>query len=125
MRGRIPRSGTTLSAIALAGVLAATSACRTGAPMGNGAPRRSTATVEVQNNDINDRVIYAVRDGMRQRLGIANAAATSYFTIPAAFVLGSPQLRFSAEVLGGTRPAVTERTQVAPGDTVEMVIMGS
>lgn len=125
MPARTARRASILSALMFAGVLAAAGGCRTGAPMGNGAPRATTATLKVENNDFNDRVIYVVRDGMRQRLGIARIASTTHFTIPAPFVMGSPQVRFSAEVLGGIRPAVSERTQVSPGDTVVMVIMGS
>ncbi|MDE3215091.1 MAG: hypothetical protein KGO03_01760 [Gemmatimonadota bacterium] len=123
MRGRSARRTSLLAAVALAGVVAAASGCRTGAPLGTGAPRVRTATLSVQNNDIDDRVVYVSLDGLRQRLGIARSAATTYFTIPATFVSGSPQVRFLAEVLGGVRPSVSQRTQVAAGDTVEMVIL--
>ncbi len=125
MTGRLARRTTLLSALAFAGVLA-TVGCRTGAPMGNGAPRQNTATLSVQNNGFYDRVVYVtLGGGMRARLGIARGASTTRFTIPSTFVLGSPQVRFIAEVLGGIQPSVSRQTQVSPGDTVDMVIMGS
>lgn len=123
MRGRTART-MMLSAFAAAALLMA-SGCRTAAPLGNGGPRRETATLKVENDDINDRVIYVVMGDIRQRLGIARGVSTTTFTIPATFVVGSPQVRFLANVLGGIHPTVSERAQAAPGDTVEMVIMGS
>ncbi|HEX8726345.1 MAG TPA: hypothetical protein VF737_13240 [Gemmatimonadaceae bacterium] len=123
MSGPTARLTSVLLALALAGVLALAPACRTAAPLGNGAPRVRTATLRVRNDDIDNRVIYVSLDGLRQRLGIARAAAVTWFTIPATFVAGSPRVRFVAEVLGGVRPTVSQHTQVAAGDTVEMIIM--
>ena len=124
MPTRIARLATIASTLSLACVLAATSGCRTAAPFG-GTPRHNTAVLSVENNDFSDRVIYVVMSGMRHRLGTARAAATTRFVIPESYVLGSQEVRFLADVIGGMRPEVSERTEVAPGDTVEMVIEGS
>lgn len=123
MPGPNSRRTAALLVLALVGVLAFASACRSAATLGNGAPRVTTATLRVDNQGIDDRVIYVSLAGLRQRLGIARSEATTHFTIPPTFVTGSPQVRFIAEVLGGIRPAVSQRTQVAAGDTVDMVIM--
>ena len=124
MSARIARLATIASTLSLACVLAATSGCRTAAPFG-ATPRRNTAVLSVENNDFSDRVIYVVMGGMRHRLGTARGAATTRFVIPESYVLGSPELRFLADVIGGMRPEVSDRTEVAPGDTVDMVIQGS
>lgn len=125
MTGRIARFTAIVWALSLAGVVAATSGCRTAAPLG-GTPRHVTATLSVENNGFSDRVIYLVlMGGMRQRLGTARAASTTNFVIPEQFIMGSPQVRILADIIGGIQPEVSQRTYVAPGDTVMMVIDGS
>jgi hypothetical protein len=122
MLGRIARRTTVVSALSLASVIGLAFGCRTAAPLGGSSPRHDRATLSVENDDFYDRVIFVTMDGTRQRLGIATGATTTYFVIPAPFVLGSPDVRFVADVIGGSRPEVSQRTQVAPGDTVVMMI---
>ena len=85
------------------------------------APSQAPATLSVENDAFNDLVIYVAVDGSRQRLGIAPGLKTTNFTIPRSFVAGSA-VRFLADAISGSRPEVSRQTNVAPGDTVMMVI---
>ena len=66
--------------------------------------------------------VYAVRGGVRVRLGIVTGNQTSVFTIPRTLVQPATQLRFLANPIGGRRQPVSEEITVSPGDEVSLII---
>ena len=120
----IARPATLAWTLSLACCLAAMSGCVPAAFKGS-APSSAPATLSVENDAFNDLVIYVATQGVRQRLGIARGVATTSFEIPRSFVTGSPTVRFLADDIGGRRPEVSQQINVAPGDTVSMVIQRS
>lgn len=124
MPRRIARPATIAWTLSLAGCLAAMSGCLP-ASMRN-APSPAPVVLSVENEGFNDLVIFVTAaEGERQRLGIAHAIATTNFVIPQRFVTGGPNLRFLADDITGSRPEVSRRTSVSPGDTVMMVIQNT
>ncbi len=118
---RLASRGAGMLALTLAALFA--SSCRTAAPQpADRGP--TTATLSVQNNDFNDRVIYVVSAGGRRRLGIARGEATTKLKIPPTLVSGPQPLRFLAEPIGGNGVERSEQITVYPGDEVDMVIEG-
>lgn len=114
----------TLGLLALSLAVLAASSCRTAAPQrADRAPR--TATLTVENNEFNDRVIYIVVGGLRQRLGTARGEGTTKLTIPPSVLMGPQPLRFLADPIGGMGAERSQQITVYPGDDVEMVIEGA
>ena len=117
----IARPATLARALSLACCLAVMSGCFLATSTGS-APSRAPATLSVENDAFSDLVIYVATQGTRQRLGIARGLTTTNFEIPRSVVAGSPTVRFLADDIGGSRPEVSQQTNIAPGDTVMMVI---
>lgn len=117
----IARPATLAWALSLACCLVLTSGCSLATSNGS-VPSRAPATLNVENDAFSDLVIYVATQGTRQRLGIARGLTTTNFEIPRAVVAGSPTVRFLADDIGGSRPEVSQQTNIAPGDTVVMVI---
>ena len=113
------RRGLHMLALVLAALTA--SGCRTAAPQPADAGP-TTATLTVQNNQFNDRVIYVVVGGARQRLGIARGEGTTQMTIPRTWLTGPQPLRFLAVPIGGMGAERSQQITVYPGDDVEMVL---
>jgi hypothetical protein len=80
------------------------------------------AAVEVQNQGFADMTIYALRQGVRVRLGLAGGHTTTRFPIPAYLLQGDRLIRFQADPIGGSREPVSEEISVDPGDTVGLTI---
>jgi hypothetical protein len=96
-------------------------ACSTGrASRGDDEPVKTT--IDVQNQGFNDMTVYALREGVRTRLGIAPGNTTTVLTIPPALLSGTTFLRFVADPIGGNRTPVTEEVDVSPGDQLVMII---
>jgi hypothetical protein len=83
---------------------------------------KAPAAVEVQNQGFPDMTIYAVRQGVRVRLGLAGGHSTTRLPIPAYLLQGDRVIRFLADPIGGSREPVSEEISVEPGDTVGLTI---
>lgn len=96
-------------------------ACSTGrAARAEDAPVKTT--IDVQNQGFNDMTVYALREGVRTRLGIAPGNQTTVLTIPPSLLSGTTFLRFVADPIGGNRTPVTEEVDVSPGDQLVLII---
>ncbi|MFN8582532.1 MAG: hypothetical protein U0163_16355 [Gemmatimonadaceae bacterium] len=82
----------------------------------------STTTVEVRNQAFLDAVVYAVRDGVSYRLGIATGNTTSKFTVPRYLDQGLYSLTFVIHPIGGRRNSVSDEVMVNRGDVIELTI---
>lgn len=114
-----------LGAIARCLVLAlavASLGCRTGRTAGNEDEGPVRTTIDVQNQDFNDMTVYALVNGSRTRLGIADGNKTTVLTIPDYLINGTTFMRFVADPIGGNRTPVTEEVDVSAGDQLVMVI---
>ncbi len=132
MLNRFASRGAVLSAFAMTAALLTAASRPTAAPRDTVAPHpvrdtatAKTATLQVQNNAFSDRTLYVTMGGMSQRLGTATAASTTYFTIPRTYVTGSTSVRFIANKFASFRREESQRMQLFPGDTLQMVIQGS
>lgn len=94
------------------------------------APRGGTAeldpnaptTVKVTNDNVLDMNVYVLNVGQRFRLGMVAGGHTEVFTIPAALVHLSTDLRFETRPIGSSMGPRSESITVSPGDHVELVI---
>jgi hypothetical protein len=118
--GRTRRRATLVTLVALGATFA--TACRTGAPQPREA-NSATATLSVDNQTLNDRVIYVVIGGVRERIGIALGERTTNLTIPRAALNGATPLRFLADPMGGSGPEISRKILVYPGQKVTMQIL--
>lgn len=101
--------------IVLAAVLAACGGSKEAA-------NQESTTVEVENQQLNDIVVYAVRGGaQRIRLGRVGLSSTEVLTIPRTLVSVPTRLRFLAVPLGGGG-AIGQEITVYPGDQVSLVV---
>ncbi len=81
--------------------------CAAGAcvpPAGLSAPSYAAGAVEVVNDGHQDMVLYAVRDGMRFRLGRVSRMETAQFDLPTSGEQSSYQVSLIAAPVGGGRP---------------------
>jgi len=93
-------------------------------------PRRpgSVATpertvIEVDNRAFTDMTVYVIEGvGARRRLGLANGASTTSFTIPASLVGNGRELTFLVDPIGSDRTALSNRIFVTPGQRVTLTI---
>lgn len=131
MLDRITSRAAVLSALATAVVMLTAATRGPAAPLANVAPLATkdtaavkTATLQVKNEALADRVVYVTMDGTRQRLGTADGASTTYFTIPRSFVSAVNTVRFLAHPRFGNTHEESQQMQLFPGDTVDMTIQG-
>ena len=82
----------------------------------------SKTTVEVRNQAFLDAVVYVVRDGFPQRLGIATGNTTARFVLPAYLIRGLNSFKFIIHPIGGRRNSVTDEVLVSRGDVIELTI---
>ena len=107
--------------LAAALLLTALPACHHGASSEAESPTPARTVLRVVNRNFYDFTIYLVRFGERVRLGLATGNNTSTFEFPSQFVR-TGAVRFEANPVGGTGPAVTEQISVRPGDVVTIQI---
>ncbi len=131
MLSRITSRGAVLSTLAITVALLTAASRPAVAPHNTVAPRApgdtavvKTATLQVQNNALSGRTVYVTMGGVSQRLGTATAASTTDFTIPRVYVNGSNSIRFITNRFAGSRREESQRMQVFPGDTLDLVIQG-
>ena len=82
----------------------------------------ATAYVEVQNQGFYDMTIYAIRSGMRVRLGQVSGHSTATFELPRNLVNPGVPIRFQADPVGSSRTPFSQEIGINPGDTVVLRI---
>ncbi|HEX9109768.1 MAG TPA: hypothetical protein VF832_21140 [Longimicrobiales bacterium] len=113
--------------VALA-VAAVTGACASGRGVVAGwddfaqaAPARN-AIVHVDNHNWQDVDVFAVREGMKVRLGMVTSMAGGDFKLPESFLVGSPNVQLRIDPIGSSMGYMTQTILVAPGQTVDLRI---
>jgi hypothetical protein len=89
------------------------------------APRDAAVTVEVENQNWSDMVVYARRNTTRTRLGMVNTSQTASFTVPRAFTAGPGTLQLEADPVGSRDIYRSGEVMVSPGAVVEWTITAS
>jgi hypothetical protein len=109
---------------AAAALLLTTTACSTTAARPNAGPLppAQATSVEVTNNNWSDMVVYAVRSGVRQRLGTVTSMTTERLEISRALALPGADLYLVADPIGGSEGFNTGRIMVSPGQRIELTI---
>lgn len=82
----------------------------------------SKTTVEIRNQAFLDAIVYVVRDGLPQRLGIATGNTTATFVLPSYMTRGLNSFKFIIHPIGGRRNSVSDEILVSRGDVVELTI---
>lgn len=85
------------------------------APAGKG-------SVIVHNNNWAEVDVYAVRDGLRLRLGSVTTAASARFVLPAAVLAGGRTLQLLIDPIGSRTGFLTQPLVVGPGQQVVLQI---
>ncbi len=80
------------------------------------------ATVHVDNHNWQDVDVFAVREGMKVRLGMVTSMTSGDFRLPEAFLVGSPNVQLSIDPIGSSSGYMTQSILVSPGQTVELRI---
>lgn len=107
-----------LGLVAIFGIFAA---C---ASMGKTVPAdsRPATTVTVDNRAPLSMDIFIFRGGQRIRLGTADALATTKMTIPRGIIVGSAEVRFLADPIGGNHTPVSQTITINEGDEVSLTL---
>jgi hypothetical protein len=103
-----------LGLVAIFGIFAACASMGKNLPADN----RPPTTVTVDNGAALAMDIFVIRGGQRIRLGTADALTTTKLTIPRGIVVGSTDVRFLADPIGGNHTPVSETITVNEGDEV-------
>ncbi|HEX6308689.1 MAG TPA: hypothetical protein VFZ69_10905 [Longimicrobiales bacterium] len=84
-----------------------------------------TATVVVQNNNWADMTVYAVRNGLRMRLGMVVSMGAQRFKLPRNALGGAGDLRLLADPIGSDAVFRTQPLLVAPGQLIEFTLQNN
>ncbi|MFQ5889023.1 MAG: hypothetical protein ACE5JR_03110 [Gemmatimonadota bacterium] len=111
------------AALALAGVTAL--GCASGRPEppaaeGEEAPATEPTRIVVENANVLDVTVYAVRGGTVVRLGTVSAKTTAAFNLPPIFQQTAAELRFLVDPVGSTAAFLSDQVHVQPGDDLEL-----
>ncbi len=82
----------------------------------------SGSYLEVQNQSFWDMNIYLIRSGGRTRLGSVPGKSTRVLTIPEMFVSPGIPVQFMADPIGGSRTPYSQSIDIAPRETIVLVI---
>ncbi len=74
--------------------------------------------VRVENRNWADVVVYAVRSGRKQRLGMVTSMSMSRFRIPEAMVVGTGDLQLLVDPIGSSNGYLSAPVQVGPGQDI-------
>jgi hypothetical protein len=112
-RPRIPRL------LVFLAMIAAPACAASGPGVEDGMPAPVTL-IEVQNNNWADIVVYAVRNGMRTRLGMVTSMTRERFALPASVFASTGDVQLLADPIGGGRPYLFPPVTVQQGQRVEL-----
>jgi hypothetical protein len=79
-------------------------------------------SVEVENHNWNDVVIYLLRGGQPERLGMVTAHSTGTFVVPYRRISSSGNARLSAYPIGGGSAFNSEALLVQPGQSIKWTL---
>ena len=82
----------------------------------------NTAIVHVNNHNWQDVDVFAVRDGMKMRLGMVTSMSAGDFKLPETFLVGSPNVQLRIDPIGSNSGYLTQSILVSPGQTVDLRI---
>lgn len=77
------------------------------------------AALHVVNSNWSDMTVYAVRNGMRSRLGTVPSMEKRTFRLPGHIVVAGGDFRLEADPLGSSRRYQSPSLVVGPGQVVE------
>jgi hypothetical protein len=79
-------------------------------------------SLEVENHNWNDVVIYLLRGGQPERLGMVTAHSTGTFVVPYRRISSSGNARLSAYPIGGGSAFNSEALLVQPGQSIKWTL---
>ena len=86
-------------------------------------PRRDTElSLEVENHNWSDVVIYLLRSGQPERIGMVTAHSTGTFVFPYRKLGASGNSRLSAYPIGGGSAFSSENLLVQPGQSIKWTL---
>lgn len=95
------------------------SACHQAAPkIGEPLPSSEKISIQVENRNKLDVMIYVVHSGMQSRLGLATAFTTTAFELPLASLGSGADYRLLADPIGMRIVVTTETLHARTGDEV-------
>ena len=110
----------------MAAMLSTATSC---APAGSSAAAPSSIdapiVVEVGNRNWSDVVVYAVRSGMRWRLGTVASMSEMTFRVPESAGLTTGSMRLMVDPIGSSNGFATEPISVMPGQRVRFNVEAS
>ncbi len=80
------------------------------------------AVVHVDNHNWQDVDVFAVREGMKVRLGMVTSMTSGDFRLPQAFLVGSSNVQLQIDPIGSSSGYLTQSILVSPGQTVDLRI---
>jgi len=83
---------------------------------------RQETEVRVDNRNWADVTVYLLQGEMRARLGSVTSMGSQTFSIPAAMLSGTSDVRLYIQALGSRANHRTDRIMLTPGQTVELTI---
>ena len=115
----MPHQARSASAVLLALLLLACSSRHPAA--GTSPPADSQVTIEVENHNWSDVVVYVVRGGQRSRLGLVSSLSTGVFTVPFRHLRdGTASLQ--AHAIGGVGDISSDHLLLQPGQMVQWTL---
>lgn len=85
-------------------------------------PARSEISVEVENHNWSDIVIYLMNGNQSQRLGMVTGLSTIHFVFPYRRLATGGNVRLRAYPIGGPEAFTSERLLVQPGQWVKWTL---
>ncbi len=83
----------------------------------------NTAIVHVDNHNWQDVDVFAVREGLKVRLGMITSMSSGDFKLPETFLVGSPNVQLRIDPIGSNGGGfLTQSILVSPGQTVDLRI---
>lgn len=77
-------------------------------------------TIQVENNNWSDMVVYVLLHQTRMRLGMVNSMTTTNFRLPRGIAASSGSFRIIAEPIGSRSRYVSEPISLFPGQRLEL-----
>ncbi|MGH9419618.1 MAG: hypothetical protein ACRD3J_06565 [Thermoanaerobaculia bacterium] len=109
-----------LGLVAIFGIFAACASM--GGRRSQAGDRAAATTVTVDNRAALAMDIFIIRGGQRIRIGMADALSTTKLTIPRGIIVGSTDVRFLADPIGGNHTPVSQTITVNEGDQVVLTL---
>lgn len=92
--------------------------CAPAARSANAADGDERVTVRVENHNWADVNVFAIRGGMRVRLGTVTTASTERFRLPSSFTMASNDLVLVADPIGSRFSYTSPPIMVMPGEQI-------